>query len=52
MEVECSEAATIVFYSNTLYCRDRVKTGKIVKASYHIKPTDTYVRVEITDDLR
>lgn len=49
IEVNCSDVASIVFYSNTVWCEDRVTTGGVNSASYHIKPTDQYVRVELVD---
>lgn len=47
--VECSEVQAIVFYSNTVWCDDRVTSGTVTSASYRIKPTDKYVRVELID---
>lgn len=49
IRVECSQVETILFYSNTIYCGDRVATGQLTQAVYEIKPTDTYVRVELID---
>lgn len=49
VEVRCSEVETVVFYSNTVWCDDRVVTGGVDFASYKIKPTDKYVRVELID---
>ena len=49
VEVKCSDVETIVFYSNTVWCNDRVTTGGITFASYEIKPTDRYVRIELID---
>lgn len=49
INVRCSQVETMVFYSNTAWCKDRVATGGITSASYQIKPTDTYVRVELID---
>lgn len=50
IEVKCSHVETIVFYSNTIWCYDRVFTGGVNSASYEIKPTDNYVRIELIDD--
>lgn len=49
VEVKCSEVQAVVFYSNTVWCEDRVTSGTVTSASYHIKPTDKYVRVELID---
>jgi hypothetical protein len=49
VEVKCSEVQTVVFYSNTVWCEDRVTSGTVTSASYRIKPTDKYVRVELID---
>ena len=49
--VECTPCERIVFYTDTLYVGDRVTRGSgITKATYYIKPTDTFVRVELTDE--
>ncbi len=47
--VKCSRVETVGFYSNTVWCDDRVTTGGTASAEYVIKPTDTYVRVELID---
>jgi predicted metal-dependent phosphoesterase TrpH len=49
VEVECLGAETVVFYSNTVWCGDRVASGRTGFASYRIKSTDRYVRVELID---
>ena len=49
VEVKCQEVETIVFYSNTVWCPDRVFTGGVDCATYKIKPTDQYVRIELID---
>lgn len=49
VKVACSPVEHIVFYSNTVWCSDRVAAGKTGTASYQIKPTDKYVRIELTD---
>jgi hypothetical protein len=50
--VETSPAVRISFLSDTFYCEDRVvksKDGLVTEASYEIKPSDSYVRVEFVD---
>lgn len=42
-----AEVETIVFYSNTVWCDDRVATCGVRKATYRIKPTDRYLRIEL-----
>lgn len=49
VEVTGSEVDTAVFYSNTVWCEDRVQRGPLCKAVYTLKPTDRYVRVELID---
>jgi hypothetical protein len=49
VEVRCTRVETVVFYSNTVGCSDRVSTGGVIFASYKIKPTDKYVRIELID---
>lgn len=49
VEVRCSPVETVVFYSNTVWCRDRVTTGGVESASYEVQSTDRYVRVELRD---
>lgn len=53
VEVTCSPVQTVVFYSNTVYCSDRLTLAEeesgVTKAQYTIKPTDRYVRVELID---
>ena len=49
LEVTCSQVETVIFYSNTIYCSDRVKTGGTTFAHYKIKPTDKYIRIELID---
>lgn len=49
VEVKCSEVQAVVFYSNTAWCADRVTSGTVTSATYRIKPTDKYVRVELID---
>lgn len=50
IEVSCVDVKTIVFYSNTVWCEDRVFTGGVNHAQYKIKDTDRYVRIELIDD--
>lgn len=47
VEAEFTGAATAVFYSNTVWCSDRVLPGASGSASYRVKPTDRYVRIEL-----
>lgn len=48
--VSCSPVDEIQFFSDTVYCPDRVTRGRnITCGEYAVKPTDTYVRVEIMD---
>lgn len=47
--VKCSDVETVVFYSNTVWCDDRVTTGGVNSAIYQVKPTDKYVRIELID---
>lgn len=49
VEVLCSPVESVVFYSNTVWCRDRVTTGGVESASYVVKSTDRFVRVELRD---
>ncbi len=51
LEVTCSPVDEVVFYSDSLYARDRVTRGNgVTAARYEIKkPTDHFVRVELTD---
>ena len=49
VEVECSRVETVVFYSNTVWCEDRVTAGPVTGARYRVKPTDRYLRVELID---
>ncbi len=49
VEVRSSPVETVVFYSNTVWCHDRVATGGVESASYEVKPTDRFVRVELWD---
>lgn len=49
VKVKCSKVETVVFYSNTVWCEDRVITGGVTGAEYHVKPTDRYLRVELID---
>ncbi len=49
VEAEFTGAATAVFYSNTVWCDDRVAQDCNGFASYSIKPTDRYVRIELRD---
>lgn len=49
VQVHCSEVETVIFYSNTVWCHDRVATGGVTSATYEIKPTDRYVRIELID---
>lgn len=49
VSVHCSRVETVVFYSNTVWCEDRVKTGGVDSATYKIKPSDQFVRIELID---
>lgn len=50
LTVHCSEAETVIFYSNMPWVSDRTVTGrKITEATYVISPGDRYVRVEVRD---
>ncbi|MFT8887461.1 MAG: CehA/McbA family metallohydrolase [Ethanoligenens sp.] len=52
VEVFCSHVQTVVFYSDTVYCNDRLTTADsepVTSARYAIKPSDRYVRVELID---
>jgi hypothetical protein len=49
LTVECSEAESVIFYSNTVWCKDRVTRGPVTAALYELKPTDRYVRIELID---
>lgn len=53
VEVTCSAVKYVVFYSNTLYCADRVTAaeddGEVTVARYAVKSSDRYVRVELID---
>jgi Predicted metal-dependent phosphoesterases (PHP family) len=49
VSVRCTGVETVVFYSNTVWCDDRVKTGGTDCAAYKIKPTDRYLRIELID---
>ena len=47
--VECTPCEYVCFYTDTLYVPDRVTSGCITRAEYRIKPSDTFVRVELID---
>ncbi len=48
--VETTPATAVVFFSDTLYVPHRADVGEgITSAEYDIRPTDTFVRVEIRD---
>jgi hypothetical protein len=49
VRVRCPQVETMIFYSNTVWCDDRVVTGGTRGADYRIQPTDRYVRVELID---
>ncbi len=49
VEVDCSSVKYIVFYSNTVWCKDRIADGSEGHASYTVKDTDKFVRIEIID---
>jgi hypothetical protein len=49
IKVSCSKVETVIFYSDTLWSRNRVVTGGITGAVYKIESTDSYVRVELID---
>lgn len=50
VKIKCPKVETVVFYSNTVWCEDRVFTGGVEEAEYIIKDTDKYVRIELIDD--
>lgn len=50
VEVGFTGADTAVFYSNTVWCGDRVARGCRGAAAYTIKETDRFVRVELWDE--
>jgi hypothetical protein len=50
IRIKCPKVKTVVFYSNTVWCEDRVFTGGVEEAEYKIKDTDKYVRIELIDD--
>lgn len=49
VKVDCSSVKYIVFYSNTVWCKDRIADGSEGHASYTVKDTDKFVRIEIID---
>ncbi|MDO5435957.1 MAG: hypothetical protein Q4G19_06270 [Clostridia bacterium] len=50
ISVSCSEADTIIFYSNMAWVRGRSRTGHgMTDSVYEIQPGDRFVRVEIRD---
>lgn len=53
VEVTCSGVETVAFYSDTVYCSDRLTQtpgeNGVTKARYAVKPTDHAVRVELID---
>lgn len=53
MRVRCSPVQTAVFYSDTVYCPDRLTQAAdgefVTEAGYTLKRTDRYVRVELID---
>lgn len=52
IRVRSTPAQSIVFFTDTLYVPDRAVCGPAVcEAAYRIKPSDSFVRVEVTDAL-
>ena len=50
LEVACSPVREVVFYSDSAYASDRVTRGDgLTSARYALKPSDHFVRVELTD---
>lgn len=50
IHVRCSPVSEVIFFSDTVYAEDRVVTGSgIREALYRIKPSDTFLRVELVD---
>ncbi|HCC00994.1 MAG TPA: hypothetical protein DEP42_07270 [Ruminococcaceae bacterium] len=53
IEVTCSAVEKIIFYSDTIYCNDRVAVSKgdrtLISAKYTVKQTDHFVRIELID---
>lgn len=48
IEVDCTPVKAVAFMTNTVYTADRMTMGEnITHASYKIKPSDTYVRIEL-----
>ncbi|MBQ9263969.1 MAG: CehA/McbA family metallohydrolase [Clostridia bacterium] len=48
--VRCTAAMQIIFNSNAFFSRERVVNQRgVTEASYTLRPTETYIRVEITD---
>lgn len=47
--VEYENAETIIFYSNCIWCFDRVQKAVTGKNIYQIKDVDRYVRIELID---
>jgi Predicted metal-dependent phosphoesterases (PHP family) len=50
IEVNCTPVEIIAFMTDTVYTTDRIVRGTdITHATYKIKPTDTFVRIELID---
>ncbi len=48
--VDCTPVKSVAFFTDTVWAGDRATCGEAVThAEYRIKPTDTFVRVELTD---
>ena len=52
VEVICNPVNTVAFMSDTVYTTDRITHGdNITHAVYKIKPSDTFVRIELIDSM-
>ena len=52
VDVTCTPVNTVAFMTDTVYTGDRVTHGdSITTAVYKIKPSDTFVRIELIDNL-
>ena len=50
VRVRCSPVRQVVFFSDTVYTPDRVTQGEnVTEAVYPIRPTDHFLRFELTD---
>ena len=53
IEVQCEPSQVVTFYSDAFYCADRVQyaaAAPIRSATYKIKKSDSFVRVQLTDE--